>query len=177
MAAAIVCGEIRISALTRRNGRTASAKLLDAAQTAPGRTGKITAPLVERRPLRRCDRYAKLDAIFAADDVNALDLLCSGDDPFAETKTDREVFQVQRTCHHHGVGRGVINHRHRRLFGNNAIAAAARFAAPAVARHATDRPHRFGDLRVNVHCISTTAPPLAMLTGMPFEAGTLLPLA
>ena len=66
-------------------------------------------------------------------------------------------------------------HRHRRLFGYHAFTTAEHFAAPTVARHATDRPSRFSHPRVNVHRVSTTVPPVAMLTGTPFEAGTLLP--
>ena len=46
------------------------------------------------------------------------------DDAFAEAEADREIFEILRRAHHHGIGAAIIGQRQRGLFRNRALAVA-----------------------------------------------------
>ena len=102
-------------------------------------------------------------------DLEVEDLGDVGDDTFGEAEPEREVGEVARRRHHHGIGRTVIDDRDGRLLGE----------IPPRGRHHAVAPRADSNRPVGCMAAHSAATPAVALTftGTDFAAGTLLTCA
>ena len=111
---------------TRGGGRSASVEALDAAQPAAGRARHVPPSIVQGGRARFAQPHPQLDASPGLDDLQPVDLVGRRDDAFGEAEAEREILQILRRRHHHGVGAAVIGEGDGGLLRDHAFAVAPR---------------------------------------------------
>ena len=120
-------------------GRTASA-----IESMPQMPQPVGPAICRRRSLSefglgRRQPHPQLDAVVEFDDIERVDLVRRLHDAFAEAEADREIPQVLRRAHHHGVGAAIIGQRQRGLLRDQARAFAEAAVAPDLPIDCADR--------------------------------------
>ena len=90
-------------------------------------------PLVEAIRVRWLEPHPQLDAVVEMHDIERTDIVRGLHDAFAEAEPDREIPQVLRRSHHHGIGAAIVGQGKRGLLGNRAPATACATLAPDLA--------------------------------------------
>ena len=128
-----------------RGGTDRFGDRLDAAEAAAGRARDMAPPLVEPLGVRRLEPHPQLDAVVELDDVERADLVGGLHDAFAEAEADREIPQVLRRRHHHGVGAAIVGEGDRGLLRDRrgALADAAVAPDPTIGRCEPVRASRY----------------------------------
>src|SRR5262249_40346266 len=79
---------------------------------------------------KRLQPHARFDAALNVDNLQAIDIVRRLDDILGQAEADGEVAQIQRGCHHHGVGRPIIGERDRHLLRDRPVRLEVFGAAP-----------------------------------------------
>ncbi|OIQ68479.1 hypothetical protein GALL_499290 [mine drainage metagenome] len=112
---------------------------VDPAYTATGGTRDAPPPFIEPIRIRLREPHSQLDAVVEIDDIERTDIVRGLHDPLSEAEPDREIRQILRRAHHHGISAAIIGDRDRGLFRNGTRARAYAAVAPDLT---INRAHR-----------------------------------
>src|ERR1700738_3082400 len=76
----------------------------------------MTPPALQSIRTRSGKPNPQFDAVFHAQYVERLNVAGAIDDAFVQAEAEREVLEIQRCRHHHGVGAAIVCQGDRRLF-------------------------------------------------------------
>ena len=105
----------------------------DSAQAAADRTGQPPPPRLETPVGHIPEPDLDIDAGAQILHLDRIDLVGRGDDAFGDAEAKREVFEVGRARHHHGMGGAGIGKRHWRFLRHRAVCRLRAVRAPGEA--------------------------------------------
>jgi hypothetical protein len=86
------------------------------------------------RRARVAQPHPQLDPEILLDDLEMANLVRRGNNAFGEAEAEREILQILRRRHHHGIGAAIIGEGDRDLLGNDSLAVDEPLRPPGRAR-------------------------------------------